>query len=219
MLGLGLDALDLGSSLSWGVVLGPPQSKLALLKEQTQAQEHRWFHQEVSYKETLKETQQAKDVANKRLHEAGQTYAELLGQTVPLRVKIAELQDAAETSKIQMKKLEDHCVSREVKLGEVEAMLNAKTEAFDLLKTDFSKLQAEKDEALAGKEKEMASQAEHFEKAEKELVDDAAGAFAEGFAEALAQATCANPGIDTSSCGPLNHIVEGKIVPLVIPED
>jgi len=36
------------------------------------------------------------------------------------------------------------------------------------------------------KEKEMASQAEHFQKTEKKLVDDAAGAFAEGFVEALA---------------------------------
>ena len=134
-------------------------------------------------------------------------------------MKIDELQDAAEAFKIQMKKLEDHCVSREVKLGEVEGALNAKTEAFDLLQADFSKLQAEKDEALAAKGKEMASQAERLEKAKKELVEDAVGAFAEGFAEALAQAAYANLGIDTSSCGPLNHIVEGKIVPLVIPED
>ena len=162
------------------------KSSFALLKEKTQAQERRWFHQEVSYKETLREAQQAKDVANKRLQEAGQSYVQLLGQTVPLRVEIAELKDDAEASKIKMKTLEDRCVTREVKLGEVEATLNAKTEAFDLLQADFSKLQAEKDEALAAKDKEMASQAERFEKAEKDLVDDAAGAFTEGFAEALA---------------------------------
>ena len=101
-------------------------------------------------------------------------------------MEIAELKDDAEASKIKMKTLEDRCVTREVKLGEVEATLNAKTEAFDLLQADFSKLQAEKDEALAAKDKEMASQAERFEKAEKDLVDDAAGAFTEGFAEALA---------------------------------
>jgi len=134
-------------------------------------------------------------------------------------VEIAELKDAAEASKIKMKTLEDRCVTREVKLGEVEATLNAKTEAFDLLQADFSKLQAENDEDVVAKEKEMASQAKPFEKVEKELVDDAAGAFAEGFTEALAQMACAYPGIDTSSCGPLNHIVEGKIVPLVILED
>jgi len=32
MLGLGLDALDLGSSLSWEVVLGPPPSMMMVLK-------------------------------------------------------------------------------------------------------------------------------------------------------------------------------------------
>jgi len=40
------------------------EKELALLKEKTRAQEHRWFHQEVSYKETLKEAQQAKDASN-----------------------------------------------------------------------------------------------------------------------------------------------------------
>ena len=138
---------------------------------------------------------------------------------MPLRTEVAELKDAVEASKIKTKKLEDQCVDREVKLGEVEAALDAKTKAFDLLEADFAKLRAEKDEALTSKDKELASQAERFEKAEKELIDDAAGAFADGFAEALAQAACANPGIDTSSCGPLNHIVEGKVVPLDIPED
>jgi len=65
----------------------------------------------------------------------------------------------------------------------------------------------------------LASQAELFEKAEKELIDDVAGAFADGFAEALAQAGCANSRIDVSSCGPLNRIVEGKIVLVEVPKD
>ena len=185
--------------------------------------------QEVTYKETLKEAEKAKEVANKRLHEAGQTYAELLGQTMPRRVEIAELKDAAEDSKIRTKNLEDRCVSQEVNLGKAEAALTAKTKACDLLKTDYSNLQkerdelskqlAEKTEALVAKEKEMASRADHFEKTEKDLVDEAADAFAEGFTEALAQVACEHPGVDTSNCGPLNHIVEGKIVPLDLFED
>ena len=163
----------------------------------------------------MKEAQKAKDTANKRLHEAGQTYGELLAQTVPLRVEIAELKDAVETSKAKLKSIEDRCVTQEVKLGEVEGALNAKTEAFDLLQADFSKLRAETDEALA----ELASQAERFKKIEQELVDDAVSTFADGFTEALAQAVCANPRIDVFCCGPLNHIVDGKVVPLEIPED
>jgi len=195
------------------------EKELASLKEQKQIQERHWARQEDAYKDCLKEAQKAKDAANKRLHEAGKTYAELLGQVVPLCMEIAELKDVAKAFEAKMKKLEGRCVDREVKLGEVEAALNAKTEAFDLLQANFSKLQAEKDETLVAKDKEMASQVERYEKAEKELVEDAASAFADGFIEALAQAACANPGIDISSFGPLNHIAEGKIIPLNIPED
>jgi len=124
-------------------------------------------------------------------------------------VEIAELKDAVETSKTKQKKLEDQCVDRQVKLGEVEAALNAKTEAYGLLEADLAKLQAERDEALA----ELASQAERSKKTEQELVDDAASAFSDGFAEALAQAVCTNPGINVSCCDPLNHIVDDKVVP------
>jgi len=195
------------------------EKDLTSLKEENQTQERHWARQEDAYKDSLKEAQKAKDATNKRLHEAGQTYAELLGQVVPLRAEVAKLKDAAKTSEAKMKKLEDQCIDREVKLGATEAALDVKTKAFDLLEAEFVKLRAEQVKALAAKNQELASQVERFEKAEKELIDDAANAFANGFAEALAQAACANPGIDVSSCGPLNQIVEGKIVPVEVPED
>jgi len=174
----------------------------------------------------LKEAQKAKEAASKRLHEAGQAHAELLGQVVPLCVQIVDLKDAVETSKAQQKKLEDHCVDLKLKLGAAEAALEAKTKACDLLEAMVmafdlleAELRAELVKAFAAKDQELASQAEHFKKAEEELVQDVAGAFADGFAEAVAQAACANPGIDVSSCSPFNEIVEGKIVPLEAHDD
>ena len=134
-------------------------------------------------------------------------------------MEIADLKDAAKTSEAKMKKLKDQCVDREVKLGATEAALEAKTKAFDQLEAEFVKLLVESVKALTAKDQELASQAEHFKKAEQELVDDAAGAFANGFAEALTQAACANLGIDVSGCRPLNEVVEGKIVPVEAPED
>ena len=95
-------------------------------------------------------------------------------------------------------------------------LLEAKVTAFDLLEAE---LRAELVKAFAAKDQELASQAEHFKKAEQELVQDIAGAFVDGFAEALAQAACANPGIDVSGRSPFNEIVEGKIVPLEAHED
>jgi len=141
-----------------------------------------------------------------------------------------DLKDAVETSKAQKKKLEDHCVDREQKLAKTEATLEAKTNTCDLLEAENTTLRAEmvkaleaKDqelvEALAAKDQELASQAEQFKKAEQELVQDAASAFVDGFAEALAQAACANPEINVSECSPFNEIVEGKIVPLEAHED
>jgi len=57
------------------------------------------------------------------------------------------------------------------------------------------------------------SKVEELEKSNKELLDDMADTFDKGFKEALAQATCENPGINTSNCDPGNHIVDGKVVP------
>jgi len=53
----------------------------------------------------------------------------------------------------------------------------------------------------------------------EELIQDAAGAFADGFAEALAQKACVYPGIDVSECSSMNEVVEGKIVRLEDHED
>jgi len=100
------------------------EKEVATVKEQKEIQERHWARQEDAYKDSLKEAQKAKDVANKRLHEAGQTYAELLRQVVPLRVEVMELKDAAKVSEAKMKKLKDQCVDREVKLGATEAVLN-----------------------------------------------------------------------------------------------
>jgi len=59
---------------------------------------------------------------------------------------------------------------------------------------------------------------EELEKDKKTLIDDMAGTFEEGFQEALAQATCVNPGIDVSSCDSTHHIVDGKVVPLELDD-
>ena len=112
-------------------------------------------------------------------------------------------------------KLRQHSRLRLRKTKEYD-LLEAKVKAFDLVEAE---LRTELVKAFAAKDEELASQAEHFKKVEEELVQDVAGAFADGFAEALAQAACANPGIDVSECSPMNEIVEGKIVPLEALEE
>ena len=69
------------------------------LKEEKERLARHWGRQEEPYKDSFRIAQKAKEEASKRLHEAGQVHAELLGQIVPLRVKVVELQDVAEASK------------------------------------------------------------------------------------------------------------------------
>jgi len=65
----------------------------------------------------------------------------------------------------------------------------------------------------------MTAQAANFKVAEEKLIGEAATGFADGFAEALVQAACANPGIDVSGCSPFNEVVDGKLVPLEASEE
>jgi len=200
------------------------EKEVASLKDEKERLAQHWARKEVAYKDSLKIGQKAKEDASKRLHEVGQAHAELLNQVVPLRVKIVELEDATKAYEAQQKKLKAHCVDREQTLGKTEGELAAKIEAFNLLQAKNDKLQADVNKLQVEKEfldKQLAtknSKIEELEKSNKELLDDMAGTFEEGFKEALAQATCENPGIDTSNCDPGDQIVDGKVVPLDLGE-
>jgi len=65
----------------------------------------------------------------------------------------------------------------------------------------------------------MADQAEGFKKVETELLDDAADNYAAGFEDALSQVVCEHPEMDTSNFATANHVIEGQIVPRVLPHD
>ncbi|XP_068474885.1 uncharacterized protein [Phaseolus vulgaris] len=192
------------------------------LKEEKERLATHWGRQEEAYKASLRVAQEAREEANKRLHEVAQSQAELLGEVVPLRSKIADLEAVAETSKTYQKKLEDQCVDREQTLGKTEVALADKTDECSQLTTENTSLQAKVQElisALSSKYQEMTAQAVDFKVAEEKLLREAAISFAEGFAEALVQAACANPGIDVSGCSPLREVVDGKIVPLEAPKE
>ena len=77
----------------------------------------------------------------------------------------------------------------------------------------IEELERAKGELIAEREARD-STTENLERAKGKLIDNMADIFAEGFKEALAQAACENPGVDTSNCNPLNHIVDGKVIPL-----
>ena len=153
------------------------------------------------------------EAATLRLREADQKHADFLGSMAPLQAELAALREVVESSK-----------ALGVKLNEVQGELAAKTEAFNLLQAEYDKSQAEVNKLQVEKEfleKQLAtkdSKIEELEKANRDLLDDMADTFVVGFKEALAQAACENPGIDTSNCSPFSHIVDGKVVPLDLGE-
>jgi len=77
------------------------EKEVSSLKEDKERLARHWERQEEAYKTSLRVAQKAKEEANKRLHEAGQAHAELLNQVVPLRVKVADLEEATKTSEAQ----------------------------------------------------------------------------------------------------------------------
>jgi len=145
------------------------------------------------------------------------------------------------TSEAQQKLLVDQCAARGQSLEKTEGELAEKMDKLNLLQTEhdqfqteLNRLQVEKEalekqlasgdstiEELERAKGELITEKEirdssiaKLEKAKGKLIDNMVDTFAEGFKEALAQASCENPGIDISNCSPLHHIVDGKVVPL-----
>ena len=187
--------------------------EVALIKEKLSEQARHWFNQEAALKDALSLVRKAEETANKRIHEAGQTYAELLAKVVPLHEQVVELKAATIASQDKMTTLEELCASQEINLGKVEAELGAKNEAFDTMKANLAKQLTEKAKALEDLEEKLASQVECSKKVEKELLDDAANAFVVGFEEAMFQVVCEHPEMDVSNYNPVNHVIDGKVVP------
>ncbi|XP_068463849.1 uncharacterized protein [Phaseolus vulgaris] len=139
---------------------------------------------EDAYQASLVEIRKVEEAATLRLREADQKHADLLGSMAHLQAEVAELRVVAENSR-----------ALEVKLGETEGELAAKTEALNLLQAENDKFQAEVNKLQVEKEfleKQLAtkdSKIEELEKANQDLLNDMAGTFDEGFKEALAQAT------------------------------
>jgi len=62
-----------------------------------------------------------------------------------------------------------------------------------------------------------ASKAKTFEEAEAELIGDVVDAYDAGFEDALAHVACVHPEMDASPFAVSNRVVNGKIVPRILP--
>ena len=185
------------------------RKEVGALKEEKQ----NWGLKEKASQSLLKLAHEGREGAEAYARELEQAHATELAQLTSYQIQNISLQEAALTSKVQRRKLQELDAAWRQKLGEREDALAVKVEALNLLQTEANKLRVEK-EFL---EKQLASKDSRITELEgevQELTGEMAGAFEEGFQEALTQASCENPGVNISNCDPTHHVVDGKVVPM-----
>ncbi|XP_068476985.1 uncharacterized protein [Phaseolus vulgaris] len=196
------------------------KEEVAALKKEKEA----LGRQNEAYQASLKLAQEAKEEADRQLNEAMEIQADFYIREVSLQVQVTDLQDMVEASEELQKDLEDQCYGQAERLERMEEEMATQVKALGLLQVNHDKLQTEVNRLQVEKEaleKQVASgdtTIEELEKVRKELIDDMAGTFEEGFKEALAQAACENPGINVSNCDPTHHVVGGQVVPLELDD-
>jgi len=151
------------------------QTLQALKREVATLKEEKLKLEDV-YQASLPENRKVEEAATLRLREADQKHADLLGSMAPLQAEVAALREVAKSSK-----------ALGVKLNEVEGELVAKIETLRLLQAEHDKSQAEVNKVQVEKEfleKQLATKdfkIEELEKANRDLLDDMADTFDEGF--------------------------------------
>ncbi|XP_068501441.1 uncharacterized protein [Phaseolus vulgaris] len=185
------------------------RQEVGALKEEKQ----NWELKEEASQSLLKLAHEGREGAEAYVRELEQAHAAQLAQLTSYQIQNIGLQEAALTSEVQRRKLDELDAAWRQKLGEREDALAAKVEALSLLQAEASKLRVEK-EFL---EKQLTSKDSRITELEGEVqepIGEMAGAFEEGFQEALTQASCENPGVNILNCDPTHHVVDGKVVPM-----
>ncbi|XP_068476957.1 coiled-coil domain-containing protein SCD2-like [Phaseolus vulgaris] len=153
---------------------------------------------ENALKDELKSVRQDNKELRKKLHDKLQDAIELESKIVPLREKIAALEEAKKTDAQKMVNLEKRSVERETLLGKVEQ--------------DRDKASQELSEAAV----ELARVREEnsgLKKKADELELEVTQVLTSGFGAALEQFACKYPDLDLSQFSVYNEVVDGKIVP------
>jgi len=130
-LGLNFGALHAQSN----ALITRTEARVALVeakaKEETALLARLFVTRETAQKQELTSLYQAEQDLSKRLHDKSQEAVELEAKILPLRIRVSELEEAAEASKAKMARLEERSTNREVQMGRVEAELLQQTKRFE----------------------------------------------------------------------------------------
>ncbi|XP_068504446.1 uncharacterized protein [Phaseolus vulgaris] len=148
--------------------------------------------------EELRSVRKDKNELRRKLHDKLQEVIELESKLVPLREKVAKLEEAQKADANKMSNLEKRSIERETLLGKVE-------QDRDKASKELSETAAE----LARVREENSG----FKTKIDELQLEAAQVLTSGFGAALEQFACKYPDLDLSEFSVYNEVVDGKIVP------
>jgi len=155
----------------------------------------------------------------KKLHDKLQDAIELENRLVPLREKIATLEEAKKTDTKNMANLEKRSIERETLLGKVEQDRDKATKELSETATELALVREEnsgfkkKVDELELEVTQVGEENNGFKTKIDELQLEAAQVLTSGFGAALEQFACKFPDLDLSEFSVYNEVVDGKIMP------
>ncbi|XP_068475028.1 coiled-coil domain-containing protein SCD2-like [Phaseolus vulgaris] len=174
---------------------------------------------ENALKDELQSVRKDNKELRKKLHDKLQDAVELENRIVPLREKIATLEEAKKTDAQKMANLEKRSIERETLLGKVEQDRDKASQELSETAAELARVR-EENSGLKKKADELELEVtpvreenSGFKTKIDELQLEAAQVLTSGFGAALEQFACKYPDLDLSEFSVYNEVVDGKIMP------
>ena len=174
---------------------------------------------ESALKDELQSVRKDNKELHKKLHDKLQDAVELENIIVPLREKIATLEEAKKTDAQKMANLEKRSIERETLLGRVEQDRDKATKELNETATELARIREEnsgfkkKIDELELEVTRVGEENNGFKTKIDDLQLEAAQVLTSGFGVALEQFACKFPDLDLSEFSVYNEVVDGKITP------
>jgi len=167
---------------------------------------------ENALKDELQSVRDDKNELHRKLHDKLQETIDLESKLVPLREKIAKLEEAKKADAQQVANIEKRSIERETLLGRVEQDRDKASQELTETAAELARAR-EENSGLKKKADELGEENRGLKTKIDELQLDAAQVLTFGFGAASEQFACKFPDLDLSEFFVYNKVVDGKIVP------
>jgi len=174
---------------------------------------------EYTLNEELRSVHKDKNELCRKLHDKLQEAIELESKLVPLREKVAKLEEAQKADAKKMSNQEKRSIERETFLGKVEQDRDKASKELSETAAELAQVREEnngfkkKVDELELEITQVREENNGFKTKIDELQLEAAQVLTFGFGAALEQFACKYPDLDLSEFSVYNEVVDGKIMP------